>query len=48
MDEMGKPGSLYLFLKRVAELAVVEALGKRLKTKGLKAVTESRSFQQNE
>lgn len=27
MDEMGKPGSLYLFLKRVAELAVVEALG---------------------
>lgn len=28
MDEMGKAGSLYLFLKRVAELAVVEALGK--------------------
>lgn len=37
MDEMGKPGSLYLFLKRVAELAVVEALGKRQKRENKRA-----------
>lgn len=37
MDEMGKPGSLYLFLKRAAELAVVEALGKRLKGENKRA-----------